>query len=77
MSGLLLLGRYLCSLPLMPLSKEDMEEFRAIYHEETGTYLSDAEVSEMAHRLINLYMLLSKKLPSEQDITPSESHPEM
>jgi|WetSurMetagenome_2_1015567.scaffolds.fasta_scaffold718137_2 hypothetical protein len=61
----------------MSTGKEDMEEFRVIYLEETGIYLSDAELSEMTHRLVNLYMTLLKKLPSEQNITPSESPSEM
>lgn len=50
----------------MKFSDHDLQEFIAIYQEEFGETLSFAEASEMAFRLVNLYMQLTKALPSEQ-----------
>lgn len=50
----------------MKFSDPDLQEFIAIYQEEFGDTLSLAEASEMAFRLVNLYMQLTKALPSEQ-----------
>lgn len=57
----------------MQISKEDIEEFRAIYYEDFGIYLLEHDAYEIASRLVNLYMKLSQKLPSEHNVTPSES----
>lgn len=61
----------------MRLSDTDLQEFIAIYQEEFGEILSLAEASEMAFRMVSLYTQLTKALPSEQHITPSESQLEM
>lgn len=50
----------------MKISATDLQEFIAIYQEESGETLSLAEASEMAFRLVNLYTQLTKALPSEQ-----------
>lgn len=57
----------------MQINKNDMEEFRAIYYEEFGIYLLEHDAYEIASQLVNLYMLLLKKLPSEHTVTSSES----
>jgi len=61
----------------MKISDPDLKEFITIYQEEFGEKLSLAEASEMAFRLVSLYAQLTKALPSEQHITPSESPSEM
>ncbi len=50
----------------MRISDEDLEEFKRIYAAEFGEELSQAEASEAASNLVDLYMLLSEPLPSEQ-----------
>lgn len=41
------------------LSREAMEEFKAIYEGEFGESLSDAEVQEIAHRLLRFFGVLA------------------
>jgi len=50
----------------MRLSKEALEEFKQIYKEEFGEDLTDAEAEEMATRVMRLYELLFRPLPSER-----------
>jgi len=50
----------------MRLSKEQVEEFKQIYKEEFGKGLTDAEAEEIANRVMRLYELLSRPLPSER-----------
>lgn len=57
----------------MQISKEDIEEFKQLYYEEFSIYLLDKDAEEIASNLVRLYTLLSKKLPSEHNITPPES----
>ena len=42
------------------LSREAIEEFRAIYQEEFGETLSDDEVQEIAMRLLRFFGILNK-----------------
>ena len=44
------------------LSREAIEEFKAIYQEEFGETLSDNEVQEIATRLLRFFGILNKKL---------------
>jgi hypothetical protein len=53
----------------MQISDEDLAEFRLRYTQEFGEELSDAEASEMAARVTDLYSLLAESLPSEQRST--------
>ena len=42
------------------LSREAIEEFKAIYQEEFGEVLSDDEVQEIAMRLLRFFGILTK-----------------
>ena len=42
------------------LSREAIEEFRAIYQEEFGEILSDDEVQEIAMRLLRFFGIMNK-----------------
>jgi hypothetical protein len=42
------------------LSREAIEEFKAIYQEEFGRLLSDDEVQEIALRLLRFFGILNK-----------------
>ena len=52
------------------LSRQAVEEFKAIYHEEFGQDVSDDEAQEIALRLLRLFDLLVQPLPGD---VPSES----
>lgn len=54
------------------LSREAIEEFKAIYQEEFGEHLSDNEVQEIAHRLLRFFGILNKPMP---DKTPQKAKP--
>jgi len=56
----------------MKIDDEDLEEFKRIYAAEFGGELSQAEASEAASNLAELYMLLAEPLPSE--LAQHESH---
>jgi hypothetical protein len=43
------------------LSREAIEEFKAIYQEEFGEVLSEDEVREIATRLLRFFGILNKK----------------
>jgi hypothetical protein len=43
------------------LSREAIEEFKAIYQEEFGEILSDDEVQEIAMRLLRFFGILNKE----------------
>lgn len=47
------------------LSREAIEEFKAIYKEEFGEILTDDEVQEIAMRLLRFFGILHKPLPGE------------
>ena len=45
------------------LSRQAIEEFKAIYQEEFGQSLTDDEVREMALRLLRFFGILNQPLP--------------
>lgn len=47
------------------LSREAIEEFRAIYLEEFGKRLTDNEVKEIAMRLLRFFGMLNKSSPDK------------
>jgi len=47
------------------LSREAIEEFRAIYQDEFGQHLSDDEVQEIALRLLRFFGILIEDLPGQ------------
>ena len=47
--------------PAQQLSREAIEDFKAIYHEEFGEVLSDAEVQEIATCLLRFFGILNKR----------------
>ena len=49
------------------LSRQAIEEFKAIYQEEFGQSLTDDEVQEIALRLLRFFGILSKPLPGETE----------
>lgn len=55
----------------MPLSDEALEEFTQIYREEFGETLTRGEASELASRVLTLYKLLARPLPSERSAPES------
>jgi len=55
----------------MPLTREAIEELKAIYREEFGEELSDDEAWEMGHRLVRLYTVLTR--PPKRPDDPSKT----
>lgn len=53
----------------MRIPDEELDEFIEIYKEELSEDISRAEATEMASRLLTLYQLLSRKLPSEHSVS--------
>ena len=49
------------------LSREAIEEFKAIYQEEFGEVLSDDEVQEIALQLLRFFGILTKETPDSVD----------
>ena len=47
------------------LSRQAIDEFKAIYQEEFGVILSDDEVQEIARRLLRFFGILSQPRSSE------------
>ena len=47
----------------MQLNREAIEEFKAIYQDEYGIALSDAEAQDMGQRLLGLFQMLARPLP--------------
>ena len=47
------------------LSRQAIEEFKAIYQEEFGQNLSDDEVQEIALRLLRFFGILRQSSPGE------------
>lgn len=61
----------------MPLSKQAIDELKAIYRDEFGTDLPDDEAWAMGHRLVRLYAVLSRPPAAESrdfDEVRSQSH---
>ncbi len=54
----------------MILSDEDIQEFCDLYEGEYGERLSKEEASEIAWRLVDLYVSLAEALPSEHPTPP-------
>ena len=52
------------------LSREAIEEFKAIYQEEFGQTLSDEEVQEIALRLLRFFGILNQHNPMSLPGTP-------
>jgi hypothetical protein len=52
------------------LSRQAIDEFKAIYQEEFGKSLSDDEVQEIALRLLRFFGILNQPLPDE---TPDQT----
>ncbi len=54
----------------MPIHTNSIDEFRKLYQEECGKYLSEEDAIEMVARLIGLYQILYRPLPGEHnDVT--------
>jgi hypothetical protein len=51
-----------------PLSRQAIDEFKAIYEEEFGKSLSDDEVQEIALRLLRFFGILNQSLADETDL---------
>ena len=49
------------------LSRQSIDEFRAIYQEEFGRELSDDEVQEIAIRLLRFFGILVRPHPGETE----------
>ena len=47
------------------LSREAIEEFKAIYQEEFGKSLTDGEVQEIAFRLLRFFGILNRPHPDD------------
>lgn len=47
------------------LSREAIDEFKAIYQEEFGKCLTDGEVQEIALRLLRFFGILQESIPDE------------
>ena len=58
------------------LSRQAIEEFKAIYREEFGETLSDEKVQEMALRLLRFFGILTEPAPGDTpDKTTSPQRP--
>ncbi len=53
------------------LSREAIEEFRAIYQEEFGKHLTDDEVQEIALRLLRFFGILNQSAQNGTPCRPS------
>lgn len=49
----------------MKISSQAIEELKAIYQEEFGERLSDQEAQEIGTRLLTLFQVIYRPLPSE------------
>lgn len=57
------------------VSPERLEELRRIYKEASGEEITTADASDMSHRLLTLYKLLSRPSPGEIEKTPPSPPP--
>ncbi len=55
----------------MQIPDEALNEFITIYKTEFGEEISRKDASEMALRMLKLYELLARKLPTEKMTTPA------
>ena len=51
----------------MSIHENSLEEFRKLYQEECGKYLSEEDAIERVARLIGLYQILYRPLPGEHN----------
>ncbi|CAG0940564.1 hypothetical protein BROC_01086 [Candidatus Brocadiaceae bacterium] len=51
----------------MQISQQDIEKLKKIYQEETGAILSDVDALEMGQRLLTLFKIIYRPLPSDSD----------
>lgn len=49
----------------MQIPKERIEEYQRAYKGDTGEEISFEEASEIVHRMLRLYEVLARPLPSE------------
>lgn len=49
----------------MQLDQEIIDDFKAAYRTDFGEDLSDAEAAEVASRVLDLYLLLARRVPEE------------
>jgi len=56
----------------MQLTREDLDEFKAIYRKEFDTELSDAEVLGVAHAALTLVAAVHRPFPQEASCTPAD-----
>ena len=54
------------------LSREAIEEFKAMYEDEFGEVLSDEEVVEIATRLLRFFGILTKDMAGPVDASANE-----
>ena len=57
----------------MRLGKEAIEEFKEIYRKEFGGEISDEEAYEMGLRLINLFKLIYRPIPGDNQKEQQDS----
>lgn len=50
----------------MKLSREAIEEFKAIYKEEFGEVLTDIEAQDKGYSLLRLFKIIYRPLPDKQ-----------
>ncbi len=55
----------------MSIDKKSLAEFRKLYQEEFGKYLSEDDAREMITRLINLYKIIYSPFPGEHGNKPT------
>jgi hypothetical protein len=60
----------------MGLSKEAINEFKAIYREEFGEEISNAEAQELGESLISLFKVIYRPIPRKDKQNPSSKDPE-
>jgi hypothetical protein len=51
----------------MQITDDDLNEFMALYRAEFGKGISQTDALEMTTRLINLYLIIYRPLPSESN----------
>jgi hypothetical protein len=51
----------------MRLSKEAINEFKAIYSEEFGEEISEAEAQEMGEKLLFLFKVIYRPIPKDDE----------
>jgi hypothetical protein len=57
----------------MRISKQAIEEFKAIYEEEHGATLDDREAYEAARNLLTLFQIIYRPIPKQSDGSKSRA----